>query len=445
MEALKILISEVKIIILVHFLTYPPPNTYLNLYTMKKFTLVALVLGITMMGALSNETSGQNRRTENATNVAKTTSSSSRETKNNTGFQVEPTRQSGNTNTASTGSQQGYTRTTRNTGSTSTSTSRNTSASTANQTSRSSATTSGQVRDYRQNTNTQRTTTTTTNSTSTANKNSGYTRNDGVYTNRTISSGRTTTSNTRINNNTATNKNQPKINGNQPKNYGNQPKMENRPAAVQYHNTMPPHRGPEWERPYLAPKVKLAPAHHFGDHYFGYRLTTLPRGYETRYFDRVPYYYHNGIYYKAYWGGGYIVCRPPVGTYVTSTLLNVALTAAIINTTIDAITRISNAVKLSKIYSETNKYYTQREDAIYVNNVAGQNNQQYYYQDGVFYTLANGQYYVIEPPIGALVTELPADYTEVTLGNQTYYQVENALYQITVIDGALYFEVVCTL
>lgn len=367
---------------------------------MKKFTLVALVLGIAMMSVLSNETSGQNRRTENATNVAKSTSSSSRDSKNNTGFQVQPSKQNGNSGSAS-GTQQGYSRTTR------------------------SATSSGQVKDYR----------------SSSDRSSGYNRNS-TYTDRSIGSGRTTTSNTRINSNKSGSR--PKSDINRPKSYA--PKsVEHRPAAVQYHNTMPPHKGPEWKRPYLAPKVKMTPAHYFGDHYFGYRLTTLPRGYETRYFDRVPYYYHNGIYYKTYRGGGYIVCRPPAGVYVTSTLLNVALTAAIINNTIDAITRISNAARLSRIYSENNKYYTQRDDVVYVNNVAGQTDRQYYYQDGVFYTLSGGRYYVIEPPIGALVTELPADYIEITLGGQTYYQVENALYQIRVIDGALYFEVACAL
>ena len=37
-------------------------------------------------------------------------------------------------------------------------------------------------------------------------------------------------------------------------------------------------------------------------------------------------------------------------------------------------------------------------------------NSQYYYQDGVFYVLENGQYKVIIPPAGALVTSLPDDY-----------------------------------
>jgi len=63
----------------------------------------------------------------------------------------------------------------------------------------------------------------------------------------------------------------------------------------------------------------------------------------------------------------------------------------------------------------------------------------------VFYILQNGQYYVIEAPIGALVTQIPADYDEIELDGTTYYLVENTLYKTTVIDGALYFEVVSNL
>ena len=61
------------------------------------------------------------------------------------------------------------------------------------------------------------------------------------------------------------------------------------------------------------------------------------------------------------------------------------------------------------------------------------------------YILKNGQYYVIEPPIGALVTEIPSDYDEIELDGRTYYQVEDTIYKVTIIDGALYFEVVCNL
>jgi hypothetical protein len=160
----------------------------------------------------------------------------------------------------------------------------------------------------------------------------------------------------------------------------------------------------------------------------------------------LDYYYYNGVYYRPYLLGGYYVCRPPRGTTIASTMLNVALTAIAINTIRDEIARAQRAATISNRYSTVHTNYVVRtSDDYYNTNLITQNGQDYYYQDGVFYILHNGQYYVIEPPIGALVTEIPADYEEIELEGRTYYQVEDTLYKATVIDGALYFEVVCNL
>ena len=222
-------------------------------------------------------------------------------------------------------------------------------------------------------------------------------------------------------------------------------KRERKPAAVQYHNK-PPKRGPEYTRPYLEPKHRPRPSYRYGDHFFGHRLTTLPRGYVKMRIGGIDYYYFDGVYYRRYLLGGYYVCRPPRGTTIASTLFNVALTAIAINTIRDEIARAQRAAVLSTRYGNTNTGYVVRtSDDYYNTNLVNQAGQDYYYQDGVFYILKNGQYYVIEPPIGALVTEIPADYDEIVLEGRTYYQVEDTLYKATVIDGALYFEVVCNL
>ena len=221
---------------------------------------------------------------------------------------------------------------------------------------------------------------------------------------------------------------------------------DHKPAAVQYHNAPPKHRGPEYTRPYLEPRHVPAPSYRYGDHYFGHRIHALPRGYVTMRVGGIDYYYYDGIYYRPYLLGGYYVCRPPRGTTIASTLLNVALTAVAINTIRDEIARARRAATLSSVYGAANSGYVVRtSDDYYNTNLANQGNQEYYYQDGVFYILRNGQYYVIDAPIGALVTEIPADYDEIELDGRTYYQVENTLYKATVIDGALYFEVVCNL
>ena len=225
--------------------------------------------------------------------------------------------------------------------------------------------------------------------------------------------------------------------------YGNKP---HKPAAVQYHNNLPAKHGPDYKRPYLEPKHKPMPSYRYGDHFFGHRINTLPRGYVVMRIGGHDYYYFDGVYYRKYLFGGYYVCRPPKGTAITSTLFNVALTAIAINTIRDEIARANRAAKLSTRYGTTNTGYVVRtSDDYYNTNLLNQAGQDYYYQDGVFYILKNGQYYVIEPPIGALVTEIPNDYEEIELDGRTYYQVEDTLYKATVIDGALYFEVVCNL
>ena len=197
-------------------------------------------------------------------------------------------------------------------------------------------------------------------------------------------------------------------------------------------------------RPYIKKHDRRVPSFHDGHHYFGYRVHFLPYRAVLRIHNHIHYYYYDGIFYRPYFGGGYIICRPPVGTYISSTMLNVALTVAVINALNNAVERANRAVALAESYSRINTNYTIREVDSYATNVANQN-EEYYYQDGVFYTLVDGRYYVIEPPIGALITQLPDDYVEVEIAGETYYQVEDALYKVTVIDGALYFEVVLAL
>jgi hypothetical protein len=213
---------------------------------------------------------------------------------------------------------------------------------------------------------------------------------------------------------------------------------------VQYHNSVPPPRDKNWVRPYIKKHYKPVPSYHYGHHYFGYRIQYLPYRAVLRIHNHIHYYYYDGIYYRPYYGGGYVIARPPVGTYISNTMLNVALTVAVINALNDAVYRANRAVALAERYSRINTSYNIRNVDSYVTNVASQN-EEYYYQDGVFYTLSDGHYYVIEPPIGALITQLPEDYVEVEIGGETYYQVEDALYKVTVIDGALYFEVVLAL
>ena len=216
------------------------------------------------------------------------------------------------------------------------------------------------------------------------------------------------------------------------------------PAAVHHH--APVHRGPAYARPYLEPRHRPIPYHHHGYHYFGHRIHTLPIGYSVIRVGYRDYYYYDGIYYRPYWDGGYYICRPPLGTVIASTLFDVAMTTIAINTIRNEIERARIAAELSSYYAAQNANYTLRtSDDYYNTNLVNQAGQNYYYQDGVFYTLQNGEYRVIEAPIGALVDEIPEDYDEIELGGKTYYQVEDTLFKPTIINGKLTFEVACNL
>ncbi|MBQ5517570.1 MAG: hypothetical protein IIT92_04115, partial [Bacteroidales bacterium] len=206
------------------------------------------------------------------------------------------------------------------------------------------------------------------------------------------------------------------------------------PAAVHHH--APVHRGPAYARPYLEPRHRPIPYHHHGYHYFGHRIHTLPIGYSVIRVGYRDYYYYDGIYYRPYWDGGYYICRPPLGTVIASTMFDVAMTTIAINTIRNEIERARIAAELSGYYAARNANYTLRtSDDYYNTNLVNQAGQNYYYQDGVFYTLQNGEYRVIEAPIGALVDEIPEDYDEIELGGKTYYQVEDTLFKPTIING----------
>ena len=202
-----------------------------------------------------------------------------------------------------------------------------------------------------------------------------------------------------------------------------------------------------------------------GHHYFGYRVSYLPSRFIREVFWGVPYYILDGIYYR-YYGGYYYISRPPFGVYFDPVLDDLyysslrfsyyydvnntyrimdenAQTIASQNATIAAnnATIASqnaeialNTERAAKAYQEANRLglvQSYADAAV-----------EYFYQDGVFFTKdANGKYITIVPPAGALVEELPDDYETITLDGKEYYKVDDTVFQMTIIDGSPYFEV----
>ena len=209
------------------------------------------------------------------------------------------------------------------------------------------------------------------------------------------------------------------------------------------------------------------PGYFWGDHphYYGYRIHSLPPSWRRISHWGIDYYYYNGIYYRPF-GGSYVVCRPPFGTP-----LEHAIDRAIFR-----MVRFAYYCDTYRTYSRTFDYYNviARQNLI----IAQQNarliarnsalainanraltayelaeklglvqsyayaNSEYFYQDGVFYSVsASGVYSTIVPPAGALVTSLPDDYEIIVMNGIEYYMVDNTVYRTTLFEGQPYLEV----
>ena len=209
------------------------------------------------------------------------------------------------------------------------------------------------------------------------------------------------------------------------------------------------------------------PGFFYGDvpHYYGYRIVALPPQYRRISHWGIDYYFCNGIYYRPF-GGAYVVCRPPFGTP-----LEVAIERAVLRSirfayycdtyrtferTFDYYNTIARqnliiAQQNARIIAQNANYAINGTRALSAYELANKlglvqsyayANSEYYYQDGVFYTIsASGQYTTIVPPAGALVTSLPDDYEVIVMNGIEYYMVDNTVFRTTVFEGEPYLEV----
>lgn len=67
----------------------------------------------------------------------------------------------------------------------------------------------------------------------------------------------------------------------------------------------------------------------------------------------------------------------------------------------------------------------------------------YFYYSGMFYRSYNNQYEVVRPPLGAVVTELPADAQQVIIDGEEYFLSYGTYYRAYVNENdQLVYEVV---
>ena len=209
------------------------------------------------------------------------------------------------------------------------------------------------------------------------------------------------------------------------------------------------------------------PGNFWGDHphYYGYRIHALPPQYRRISHWGIDYYFYNGIYYRPF-GSVYVVCRPPFGTPLEAAIDRAILRAIrfsyycntyrTYNTVFDNYNVIAQqnliiAQNNARIAAQNASYALNSSRALTAYELANKlglvqsyayANSDYFYQDGVFYTVsASGTYTTIVPPAGALVTSLPDDYETIVLNGIEYFMVDNTVYRTTLFDGQPYLEV----
>ena len=200
-------------------------------------------------------------------------------------------------------------------------------------------------------------------------------------------------------------------------------------------------------------------------HYFGYRVHVLPPHYRRITHWGIDYYFYEGIYYRPF-GGVYIVCRPPFGTplerAIDRALFNLVRFSYYCNTyrTYNTVFDNYNVIAQQNLIIAQNNARIAAQNASYALNSGralsayelanklglvqsfAYANSEYFYQDGVFYTVsASGTYTTIVPPAGALVSTLPDDYETIVMNGVEYYMVDNTVYRTTLFDGQPYLEV----
>ncbi len=200
-------------------------------------------------------------------------------------------------------------------------------------------------------------------------------------------------------------------------------------------------------------------------HYFGYRVRVLPPHYTHSLWWHRDYYFYDGVFYRPY-GAYWRVCRPPFGYTIGDALLDASLVAldfawysSLYHTYNVIDDNYATIASQNQVIAANNATIAAQNEAIAAGSTKAAESYnlasslglvqsyadasvKYYYQDGTFYIInASGEYEVIVPPAGALVSELPDDYETITLGGNTYYRVDETVYRPVIVDGKPCLEV----
>jgi len=204
--------------------------------------------------------------------------------------------------------------------------------------------------------------------------------------------------------------------------------------------------------------------HHRGPHYFGHRIHSLPMHCHHHHYWGHDYWFYEGMYYR-YWDGYYYISRPPYGTWFDIASYELGLYPChiryynTINRTYNIIDEnYATIAEQNAIIAENNAVIAQQNSSISSGTMMASGAYSlasslgliqsyadatltYYYDDGIFFVVKDGQYITIVPPAGALVESLPDDYETVILCGNEYYKVDDTVYRMVVNNGKPAFEV----
>ena len=200
-------------------------------------------------------------------------------------------------------------------------------------------------------------------------------------------------------------------------------------------------------------------------HMYGYRIHTLPPSHKRYTYWGVDYYLYKNVYYRRY-GNSYVVCRPPIGIVIDLGPHDIHFSRVHFAYYFDVYRPFDVVDRNYRIILEQNREIARNNAVLARQNQALALNtsralssydiaralgliqsfagidKDYFYQDGVFYTVKrNGRFEVIVPPAGALVDELPDDYDIIVLNGVEYYKVDDTVYRLVLIDGIPCLEV----
>jgi hypothetical protein len=122
-----------------------------------------------------------------------------------------------------------------------------------------------------------------------------------------------------------------------------------------------------------------------------------PQGAVAYRWGNVPYYCHDGIFYRPF-NGGYVTVGAPIGFRFNILPFG-----------------------FSTIYTGGYRYY---------------------YHHGNYYADRGGYYETVAPPVGALVESIPDGYERFEIDGNTYYRVDGVEYMAVLVDGEIWYQVI---